>query len=68
MKYDVIQKIGGNTTVVATWEDNLAKAKQSFFNQASLLYAEASVESGVVGLYDDNMDIVDGCKEIIKKN
>lgn len=67
-KLNVIQNIEGNVTTVSTWVDNLAGAKQAFFNQTSLLYSDAPTTSGVIGLYDEHMNIVDGCKEEIKKS
>ena len=67
-KLNVIQNIEGNVTVVSTWEDNLAGAKQAYFNNVMLLYADKPTTSGVCGLYDEHMNIVDGCKEEIKKS
>jgi len=67
-KLNVIQNIQGTATIVSTWEDNLAGAKQAYFNQCKLLYADEPTTSGVVGLYDEHMNIVDGCKEEIKKS
>lgn len=66
-KLNVIQNILGNVTVVSTWDDNLAGAKSAYFNQCKLLYSDAETTSGVVGLYDEHMQIVDGCREEIKK-
>lgn len=40
---------------------------QSFHNQCMLLYSDAETTSGVVVLLDDNLDVVDGCKEFIEK-
>lgn len=67
MKYDVIQKVSGNTVVVSTWEDNLNGAKQAFHERCKLLYADKDVTSGVVAILDDNLDVVDGKKEFIVK-
>lgn len=66
-KLNVIQNILGNVTVISTWDDDLAGAKAAYFNQCRLLYADAETTSGVCGLYDEHMQIVDGCREEIKK-
>lgn len=66
-KLNVIQNIQGTVTIVSTWEDNLSGAKQAYFHQVELLYSDAPTTSGVCGLYDERMQIVDGCREEIKK-
>lgn len=66
-KLNVIQNIQGTVSIVSTWEDNLAGAKQAYFHQVELLYSDAPTTSGVCGLYDEHMQIVDGCREEIKK-
>lgn len=66
-KYDVVQKVNGNLVVVSTWEDNKNGAKQSFHDRCKLLYADTETTSGVVAILDDNLDVVDGMKEIINK-
>lgn len=67
MKYDVVQKVNSNITVVSTWTDNLVGAKQAFHNQCKNLYADKDTTGGVVAILDDNLDIVDGKKEYIVK-
>ena len=67
MKYDVVQKVNSNITVVSTWTDNKNGAKEAFHNQCKLLYADKDTTSGVVEILDDNLDLVDGCKEYIVK-
>lgn len=65
---DVIQKVDGNIVVVSSWgNDKKASAKQAFHNTCRLLYSDATT-SGVVAILDDNLEIVDGCKEFIKKD
>lgn len=65
---DVIQKVNGNVVVKSSWpNDNKASAKQSFHDVCKLLYADKDTTSGVVAILDDNMDVVDGCKEFIVK-
>ena len=66
-KFDVVQKVSGNLTVVSTWEDNLNGAKQAFHERCKLLYADADTKSGIVAILDDNLDVVDGKKEFIVK-
>lgn len=65
---DVIQKVNGNLVVVSSWDDNnKAGAKQAFHNTCKNLYADAETTSGIVAIVDDNLDIVEGCKEFIVK-
>lgn len=65
---DVIQKVNGNMVIVSSWEDSdKAKAKQSYHDRCKLLYADPDTTSGVVAILDDNLDVVDGCKEFIVK-
>ena len=66
--FDVIQKVNGNIVVKSSWtDDKKAQAKQSFHDTCRLLYADAETTSGVVAILDDNLDVVDGCKEFIVK-
>ena len=65
--YDVVQKVDGNLVTVSTWVDNKNGAKNSFHERCALLYADASVTGGVVAILDDNLDVVDGKREFIKK-
>ena len=65
---DVIQKVNGNLNVVSSWDDNnKAGAKQAYHNTCKNLYADAETTSGIVAIVDDNLDIVEGCKEFIVK-
>lgn len=65
---DVVQKVNGNLVIKSSWaDDKLPQAKASFFDTCRLLYADAETTSGVVKLLDDNLDVVDGCEEFIKK-
>lgn len=66
--FDVIQKVNGNLVIKTSWsDDKKAQAKQSFHDVCRLLYSDAETTSGVVALLDDNLDVVDGCKEFIVK-
>ena len=65
---DVVQKVNGNMVIVSSWDnENKAGAKQAFHDRCKLLYADAETTSGVVAILDDNLDLVDGCKEFIVK-
>jgi hypothetical protein len=65
---DVVQKVNGNIVVVASFGDDAkAGAKAAYFDRCKLLYADAETPSGVVALLDDNLDVVEGCKEFIEK-
>ena len=67
-KYDVVQKVNGNLTVISTWVDNKNGAKQAFHHQCELLYSDSETTYGVVEILDDNLEIVDGKQEIIDKS
>ena len=67
MKYDVVQKVGGNLTVVSTWENDKNAAKQAFHHQCELLYSDKDTITAVVKILDDNLEVVDGKEEIIDK-
>lgn len=67
MTYDVIQKVDGNIVVKSSWKDNKASAKQAFHDVCRLLYSDKATTEGVVVVLDDNLDVVDGCKEFIVK-
>lgn len=65
---DVVQKVSGNMLVVSSWEDtNKAGAKQAYHDRCRLLYSDKETTGGVVALLDDNLDVVEGCKEFIVK-
>lgn len=66
-KYDVVQKVDGNLSIVSTWVDNIIGAKQAFHERCKLLYADPETLSGVVAILDDNLDVVEGKKEYISK-
>lgn len=66
--FDVVQKVNGNIVIVSSWgNDNKAGAKQSFHDTCKLLYADKDTTSGVVAILDDNLDVLDGCREFIVK-
>ena len=67
MKYDVVQKVDGNLVIKSTWVDNLVGAKKAFMDVCSALYGDKDTTSGVVAILDDNLDVVEGKKEVIKK-
>ncbi len=67
MTYDVVQKVNGNIVVKSSWDNNTVGAKQAFHNVCKLLYADPDTTSGVVAILDDNFDVLEGCKEFIKK-
>ena len=66
-KYDVVQKVEGNLTVISTWVDDKNGAKQAYHNQCKLLYADPDTTTGYVAIFDDNLDVLDGMKEFINK-
>ena len=66
MKYNVVQNVSSNMVIKSTWDDK-AKAKQAYHDTLRLLYADSATTSGVVAILDDNLDVVDGCKEFIDK-
>ena len=62
-KYDVVQKINGNISVVSSWVDNKNAAIQAWHHQCELLISDKA--SGVCAILDDNLDVVDGKREFI---
>lgn len=66
-KYDVVQKVAGNITVVSTWDDDKNGAKQAFHNTCKNLYADKDTTKAVVKIFDDNLDVLDGMIEVIDK-
>ena len=66
MKYVVMQSVEGNVIIKSEWTDK-NKAKQAFHDTCRLLYSDAETTKAVVGILDENLDIVDGCKEYIDK-
>lgn len=66
MKYVVMQSVEGNVIVKSEWTDKNG-AKQAFHDTCRLLYSDAETTKAVVGILDENLDIVDGCKEYIDK-
>lgn len=66
MKYVVEQSASSNIIVVSEWTDK-NKAKQAFHDTCRLLYSDADTTKAVVAILDENLDIVDGCKEYINK-
>lgn len=67
MKYDVIQNADGDTTIVSTWVDNLNSAKSAFHNQCRNLYNDPETTKAVVGIFDEELNLVDDKKEYINK-
>ena len=67
MKYNVVQNVSSNMVIKSTWTDDKVKAKQAYHDTLRLLYSDAATTSGVVAILDDNLDVVDGCKEFIDK-
>ena len=66
MKYNVVQNVSGNMVIKSTWTEK-DKAKQAYHDTLRLLYSDKDTTSGVVAILDDNLDVVDGCKEFIDK-
>ena len=67
MKYDVIQNADGNTSIVSTWVDNLSGAKNAFWNQCRLLNADPNTTKAVIGIFNEELNIVEDKKETIDK-
>ena len=66
-KYDVVQKVNGNLTVISTWADDKNAAKQAYHDQCKLLYGDKDTTTGYVAIFDDNLDVLEGMKEFINK-
>ena len=67
MKYNIIQNADGNTSIVSEWS-NINSAKQNFHNQCRILYADPDTTKAIVGLFDEQLNIVDEKKEWIDKS
>lgn len=69
MKYDVVQKVDGNLTIVSTWVDNKAGARAAFHERVALLTKDASVsEDSYVAVFDEALDVLEGMKVQINKS
>lgn len=69
MKYDVVQKVDGNLTIVSTWVDNKAGARAAFHEKVALLTKDASVsEDSYVAVLDEALDVLEGLKTKIDKS
>ena len=67
MKYDVVQKVNGNIVVKSTWVDDPIGAQKAFCDVCSALYADKDTTSGVVAIFDENLDVFEGNKRYIDK-
>ena len=68
-KYDVVQKVDGNLTIVSTWVDDKAGARAAFAERWALLIKDKSVsEDAYVAVLDEKLDILEGMKKKIDKS
>lgn len=63
-KYAVIQFINGAFSVKYEGED-LVSLKYNYHNWLSLLWSDTGAVEGIVKLVDSNLDVVDGCIEVV---
>lgn len=63
-KYAVIQFINGAFSVKYEGED-LVSLKYNYHNWLSLLWNDNGAVEGIVKLVDSNLDVVDGCIEVV---
>ena len=64
MKYSVIQCSNGNYKIV-TEHGTRESAFVSFHNTCKALWNASDVATAMVGVFDENLDIVEGHKEYI---
>ena len=68
-KYDVVQKVDGDITIVSTWVDNKAGARAAYHERVALLTKDASVsEDSFVAVFDESLDVLEGMKVQINKS
>lgn len=66
MKYAIIECINGNYFVRAEGITDLAAAKTQFHGRCQALWNEASVTTAHVMIADEQLDAVEGYKELIR--
>jgi len=66
MKYSIIKVSNGNYFIEAEGFTDLDKAKVSFHGVCQTLWNEPTVISACVMIADENLDAVEGYKEVIK--
>ena len=68
-KYDVVQKVNGDMTIVSTWVDNKTGARGAYHERVALLTKDATVsEDSYVAVFDENLDVLEGMKTKIRKD
>ena len=67
MKYAIIKVVNGNYFVHAEGITNLASAKTQFHGLCQSLWNASDVTTATVKIVDEQLDTVDGYKEIINK-
>ena len=66
MKYAIIECINSNFFVRAEGITDLANAKKQFHGRCQALWNEASVTTAHVMIADEQLDAVEGYKELIR--
>lgn len=68
-KYDVVQKVDGDMTIVSTWVDNKTGARAAYHERVALLTKDKTVpENSYVAVFDENLDVLEGMKTKIRKD
>ena len=67
MKYAIIKVINGNYFIHAEGITDLASAKTQFHGLCQTLWNASDVTTATVKIVDEQLDTVDGYKEIINK-
>lgn len=66
MKYSIIKVVNGNYSIHAEGITDLNNAKVSFHGVCQTLWNAPDVISACVIIADENLDAVDGYKEVIR--
>lgn len=65
MKYAIIEVVNGNYVVRAEGITVLANAKTQYHGRCQTLWNAPDVISAYVAIVDEQLDVVEGCKEYI---
>lgn len=66
MKYSIIKVVNGNYFIDSEGFTDLGKAKVKFHEACQAMWNAPDVISGCVMIADENLDAVEGYKEVIK--
>lgn len=65
MKYAVIKVVNGNYSIHAEGIEDIVNAKVNYHGLCQTLWNSPDVKTATVAIEDENLYVVDDCKEII---